>query len=160
MPTLSIQNKIEQVLYTQGNTTVRNIQDNIARNGQNATGSASKTLFAKTDSKIGTVDLSIIGNNHIENLEKGTSPEEARRVSENQLSRYLYGWSFRKNIIFDKPKDRWWFSVSSARIEQSIGTLLYRNGGRKDVYSNEVQPLVDRISQQLDGVINDIKILS
>lgn len=157
---LNLNDKIGQVLGYEGNTSVMNIRENIARNKQNSTGAASKTLTHKVDTSLVSSTLVVLGNDYIKTLEEGTSPELSRQRDVTRLAKNLYGWSFRKGFQFDTSKDRWWFASNSANVQQTLGSLLYRNSGRKDVYTSEAPLLLDRISQRLDGIINEIKLLS
>jgi hypothetical protein len=49
--------------------------------------------------------------------------------------------------------------MRQAKKQQRIGSFLYRQGGRTDIYSNEAEPLQNRLAERITKEIINTKIL-
>ena len=165
---LTFENDITKVLIEEGDATINLISSNIFKNGityaginrtgtnisggktgQNASGKTIQSI--KKEVKQNT--LTISGRDKFSNLETGTPPGSGVTTD------MIYQWSKYKGIPFLTDKKRYWFSQYAANRINKDGSLLFRKGGRKDVYTNEVEPLVKRISDRIDTVIYELKII-
>ena len=63
------------------------------------------------------------------------------------------GFSFNRGI----NEQQW--AYLAARKQQIVGSVLYRLGGRTDVYSSEVQPLLKRIGDKIAEGFVTVKII-
>ena len=136
---------LSKVLQEEGQTTIQTIAANVWRNKQNATGTAINSLNETVTSNT----LTIKAVDYFPNLESGTKP--GTYVSSKAINTwanakgYWQGDNFRANTI-------------SRRIFNS-GSLLFRKGGRKDVYTNEIQPLINRILERVGKEVVNIKLI-
>lgn len=145
--------QIETVLDKELGVTAENIKQNMTRNNQVATG---RTL-ASINHKVTGVSGYIAGAEHIDTLEKGISPERSRMTSWKQTYLGLRTWYQAKGFLSGFNESR---LISVATITQrQVGSVLYRKGGRFDVYSNEVDPLVKRIGEQVSDIFINTKII-
>ncbi len=151
--------ELEGVLLKAGFNAINKIQSNIRRNNQVASGRALNSIRQEASSDVNSTSLDIIGVDYIENIETGVSPSQAKIISADTMTRKLYSWSFDRGLQFQKKSERWRFSANTTRKLQSIGSMLYRNGGRTDVFTSEVQPLINEIEQQVANTIITAKIL-
>ncbi len=122
------------------------IADNIARNGQAASGRTQQSLHVVEDDD----SVTLYGREGFHSLERGVSPEEVKKDIMS-FSRILYLWSQDKGISFSSDKERSSFAYLLARKIKREGTALYRDGGRADVYSNEIPTTVQRIRQRISA---------
>lgn len=117
------------------------IADNIARNGQTASGKTARSLEVKE----GSDEVSLLGRKAFHTMETGRRgggvPRNFRAI--------LYQWSLDKGISFDTDRERRSFAFLLARKIQNEGTQLFRDGGRADVYSNEIPKTINNIARKL-----------
>ena len=136
---------IKGILLDEMSLLAGRVISNIIRNKQNATGSLIKSIRVESTETTG----SLFAYDYLPNIESGNLP--GTYVTSEILNR----WANAKGLW---SGSNYRASTISRRIMNS-GSLLFRNGGRKDVYTNEIplteQNLVDRIS----GVIINTKIL-
>ena len=135
-----------RILSDEGNKTINGIAASIIKNGQNASGKTIQNLHKEVSQN----ELIIWGNEYIE---KGTPPHSGL------VFNTLYFWSQYKQMQFDSNKNRMWFSKRAAYNINQEGSLLFRKGGRRDVYSDKVQPLIERISERVGKEIVNIKLI-
>jgi len=153
--------QIKGVLYKEANFTILNIVQNMLKPAAPfnvptyKSGRTATSLRQETDAD----SLVIFAPDYFPMLETGISPSDAKRKSERDLAKALYGWSFDADMAFEDNKKRYRFALYSARKQQIQGSALYRIGGRKDIYSNEVDPLVERIKEGVGQSILDIQII-
>lgn len=126
------------------------IVDNIISARKVASGRTIESLEVLRESDIDGVTISLIGRADFETMEKGNPPD----VRPDNFERKLYGWSISKGIDFESTSRRWWFAVNTARKIIDEGDTLYREGGRKDIYSNELPATIERIDAEVDKQIN------
>jgi hypothetical protein len=117
------------------------IADNIARNGQTASGKTARSLEVRE----GSDEVALLGRKAFGTMETG---RRGGRVPRN-FPAILYQWSLDKGISFDTDRERRSFAFLLARKIQNEGTQLFRDGGRADVYSNEIPKTINTIARKL-----------
>ena len=103
--------------------------------------------------------LIVWGREDFQNIEKGISPEESKRVNFTKLKANIYEWSKYLPLSFANNKERYSFSWNTSKKQNIFGSVLFRKGGRKDIYSNEYQPLYDALTKRLGTIILEYKLL-
>ena len=103
--------------------------------------------------------LIVWGREDFQNIEKGISPQESKKVNFQQLKANIYNWSKYLPLNFSNTKERYNFAWNTSTKQNELGSLLFRKGGRKDIYSNELQPLYDSISDRIGKIIIQHKLL-
>ena len=136
---------LTEALKVEGIDTIQRIAANVWRNKQNATGKAINSLRQDATNN----SLTIYAVDYFKNLETGTKP--GTYVSSKAINTwanakgYWDGDNFRANTI-------------SRRIFNS-GSKLFRDGGRTDVYTNEIPSLINRIAERVGKEIVNIKLI-
>lgn len=146
--------KIDKVLKVEGDRTTNKITANLKFNDQYVTGKSAQSLNAESENGY----LAISGRDDFSQLETGISPQKSNKNTVG-LAKILYNWSANRNLPFGDNKKRFSFAYNAAKKQNDIGSVLYRKGGRNDVLSNEIEPLIERIQLGLDGVITEIEIV-
>ena len=106
--------------------------------GQKASGRTIASLTVETGDTFGQ----LTGRKFFSTLETG---RKAGRVPGN-FQAIILKWVQDKGINVQKPKS---FAFLVARKIAREGTLLYRTGGRADIYSNEVNLTIERLTKRL-----------
>lgn len=119
------------------------IADNIARNGQTASGRTQQSLHVVEDDD----SVTLYGRKAFGTMETGRKGGRVPRT----FQQILYRWSIDKGISFENERERRSFAYLLARKIQREGTALHRDGGRTDVYSNEIPTTVQRIRQRISA---------
>ena len=135
-----------RILSDEGNKTINGIAASIIKNGQNASGKTIQNLHEEVSPN----ELIIWGNEYIE---KGTPPNSGL------VFNTLYFWSQYKKMSFGSNKERFFFARNTTNKINQEGSLLFRKGGRKDVYSDKVQPLIEHISERVGKEIVNIELI-
>lgn len=117
------------------------IADNISRNGQRASGRTQRSFEVKDEGDT----ITLYGRKAFGTMETG---RRGGRVPRN-FREILYEWSIDKGIQFDTERERASFAYLLAKKIQKEGTELFREGGRADVYSNEIPPTIVSIQQKM-----------
>lgn len=117
------------------------IADNIARNGQTASGKTARSLEVRE----GSDEVVLLGRKAFGTMETGRRGGGVPR----SFPAILYQWSLDKGISFDTDRERRSFAYLLAKKIQKEGTQLFRDGGRADVYSNEIPKTIDNIARKL-----------
>ena len=147
--------KIADVLEEEGKLAVTQIVESMIANNQWASGRTGTALRVEATEE----SMIIYAPSYFETLETGISPQMAQSES-SFLRKKLYGWSIDKGISFADQKERWRFSANASRVMQESGSRLFRSGGRKDVYSDKIDPLVERIKNRLSERIVNVKLIT
>lgn len=147
--------KIEGVLSRNLDVTIGEIKESIISNNQYVTGKTSNSLRKKVSQNTGIV----YGAEHFETLEKGISPEFSQKQSFIMLAEKLDMWLWQKHgtTIFKNiaPPNQF----NAYENQRQFGSTLFRQGGRANVYTDKIQPLTDRIMNEIGDVIINTKIL-
>ena len=145
----------QKILAKEGKKFSDKVKSNLRSKGISKSGKTEQSIHEDA-----TIDSLIVwGREDFDNLEKGTSPQQAQRLNFTQLKANIYEWSKYLPINFATNKKRYSFAWNVSDKIVEFGTKLYRQGGRKDIYSNEFQPLYDSISAQISNVILEYKLL-
>lgn len=160
---------IKDILQNEGTNTINRIGGNIfkagiTRQGINRTGtniSGSKTGANASGKTIQSMkvtatetELIITGREGFSMLETGISPQQSTATADK-----LYQWSKHKQIPFKNDKARFFAAKAWTANQKVEGSLLFRLGGRKDVFTNEVDPLVKAIENQIEKRFYEIKLV-
>jgi len=131
------------ILNQYGSSTVDKIRQNLASTGTNATGKTSQSLRYEVTNQGTKATLKVMGKPYFAVVETGRKPTPEYTKPSTEFVNSIKEW------LRARGKDE----KSAYGIAKSIhkrGTKLFRDGGRKDIYSNVVnQDLVDRISLDL-----------
>lgn len=119
----------------------RRIAENIANNGQTASGMTARSLEVVDEND----SIALYGRKAFGAMETG---RKGGRVPRN-FSAILYQWSLDKGIAFADERERRSFAYLLAKKIQKEGTELFREGGRSDVYSNEITQTIENITKRI-----------
>lgn len=152
-----LNNKIGQVLDRNGLTTSREIKDSVERSypANDYMYLAGRTVRHDVD---GTT-LSIYGRANFENTELGIPPMTSFSCVNRNVRHKIYLWTFRKGMTFESDRARKKFAYFARKKIFEEGTSLYKRGGNKNIYTDKVPILVDRIKSELGDIIINTKIL-
>ena len=123
---------------------------NMQANDQYVTGQTESELRVEVDSTTGT----LFGAKHMDTLEIGISPERSRVES----------WIFKFHAfnIWQAAKGLGWTNrniAGAVTIQEQQGSLMYRLGQKKNVYSAEIDPMTEQIKNELGDVFLNVKIV-
>lgn len=149
-----INSAVQETFLRELKVTSDAIKANMQKNNQVASG---ETLLSIREDFQGDTG-SIYGFDHIDTLETGISPQRSQATSWRESYAGMVRWYQNKHgYSAQGNNDR---LVSSAVHKQrTMGSVMWRNGITKNVYSQEVEPLVRRISDAIGEKIVNIKIL-
>ena len=150
----SFNQSVQDTFLSELRTTSSAIKEDMRKNNQVATGATIDSIREDVVSNVG----SIYGFDHIDTLETGISPERSKAVSRIELYGGLTKWfSVKHGYTAQGKRDK---LISSAVVNQRMmGSQMWRNGITKNVYSQEVDPLVQRLSDKIGMLVTEIKIL-
>ena len=150
----SFNQSVQDTFLSELRTTSSAIKENMRKNNQVATGATIDSIREDVVSNVG----SIYGFDHIDTLETGISPERSKAVSWIELYGVLTKWfSVKHGYTAQGKRDK---LITSAVVNQrTMGSQMWRNGITKNVYSQEVDPLVQRLSDKIGMLVTEIKIL-
>jgi hypothetical protein len=106
--------------------------------------------------------LTVYGWKYFENVEKGIPPliKFAPLKPANPLVRVqLYNWSIRKGLQFETDSKRKQFAWLLRRKILNEGTQLFRSGGRSDIYTPEIDKLIQSVADKSAKIIVNERIL-
>lgn len=133
----------KKVVQEELNALRQKIIDNHLRAGQKASGRTIASLHVEVDESEGT----LFGRKAFGTLETG------RRGGKVPKGFYhiILQWMKDKRINVEKPKT---FAYFVARKIAREGTKLYRQGGRDDIYSNEIPKTEESILNRITGLLS------
>ena len=133
----------KKVVQEELNALRQKIIDNHLRAGQKASGRTISSLHVEVDESEGT----LFGRKAFGTLETG------RRGGKVPKGFYhiILQWMKDKRINVEKPKT---FAYFVARKIAREGTKLYRQGGRDDIYSNEIPKTEESILNRITGLLS------
>ena len=155
---------IAQVLTEELGTLKARIINNIRTTGQWASGKTAASMAVMVSGSIGE----LVGRRAFGTLEtgrRGTRADPALKVPRN-FHNIIYDWMMAKGVHADpmpyktsRPHkyteqergDRT-MAYFIAKTIRTIGTRLYRDGGRDDVYSRAIPVTIERINSRLSGI--------
>lgn len=145
----------KEVLIKEGKKFSENVKQNIRNAGISKSGKTEQSIHEDVTEN----SLIVWGRHDFQNLETGTSPQEAKRLNFTQLKANIYEWSNFLPLSFDNNKKRYSFAWNVSNKITEFGTQLYQKGGRSDIYSNEYQPLYDNITKEIGRIFIEYKLL-
>lgn len=119
------------------------IIDNHLKAGQKASGKTIASLRVEVDADGGT----LFGRKAFGTLETG---RRGGRVPKG-FYYIIQQWMKDKGIQVEKPKT---FAYFVARKIAREGTQLYRQGGRSDIYSNEIPKTTESVLSRITGLLS------
>lgn len=120
----------------------QSIIENHLKAGQKASGRTIASLHVKTDNDGGI----LFGRKAFGTLETG---RRGGKVPKG-FYKIIYQWMQDKGIQVEKPKS---FAYLVARKIAREGTKLYRQGGRSDIYSNEIPKTTGSVLSRITGLL-------
>jgi hypothetical protein len=141
----------DTVLSEELQTTSNKIGENMVRNNQVVTSRTKNSLRVDVGGNVGA----IWGAGHIDTLETGITAERSRLENTlDALYRKMHVWQGNRGLGWKSSQ-----SFMAAKKQQIIGSVLYRLGGRTDVFTSEQLPTLKRISDRLGQGFVNVKIL-
>lgn len=120
------------------------IASNIMSAGMNASGRTIASMRVEVNENEGT----LFGRRAFEVLESGRKPG---RVPKG-FYQIIYQWAIDKRIRVRNLKS---FAYLTARKIAREGTLLYREGGRNDIYTPEIRKCIENVRSRGISMINE-----
>lgn len=118
------------------------IAANIMSAGQNASGRTIASMRVDVDDKEGT----LYGRRAFEVLEAGRKPGKVPKG----FYAIIKQWAIDKRIRVRNLNS---FAYLTARKIAREGTLLYREGGRNDIYTPEIRKCIDNVRARMTATI-------
>lgn len=132
-----------KVISEELNNLRQKIIDNHLKAGQKASGRTINSLRVEVGGDVGI----LFGRKAFGTLEMG---RRGGRVPKG-FYRIILQWMQDKGIRVEKPKT---FAYFVARKIAREGTKLYRQGGRDDIYSNEIPKTEESVLSRITGLIS------
>lgn len=146
-----MQKEIENIIVGELSAMVREIQTNIKLTGQEASGATARSLVIEPRS----LSILVKGRN-ISNLEKGFDGKDI----EPNFKDIILEWIKAKRIFEDKTESqkRSIAYLTARKIagegkDKKRGTLLYKAGGREDVYTPAIKKMRESIRKKIAAQI-------
>lgn len=100
------------------------------------------------------------GAQFFDNVEKGIPPLFGRFNCRNRgVKEKILEWTYKAGLSFESESKRKSFAWALRQKIGWYGTALFRSGGRKDIYTNEFQPLYDNITKEIGQIFIEYKLL-
>ncbi|MFZ4412456.1 MAG: hypothetical protein ACOYOV_05170 [Bacteroidales bacterium] len=109
--------------------------------GQKASGRTAASLKVMVDSEF----VSLLGRKAIGTLETG---RKAGPVPKN-FYLIIKKWTKDKGLTFESETERGTFSYFVAKKIAEEGTMLFKEGGRNDIYSVEIPKTINKIAERI-----------
>jgi len=138
---------------------MENLSTRIKSNMQTANQVASGNLIKSMRVESTDFSASLWALDYFENQEKGISPEESRKKDTIFLRNDIFSWSQKKGLNFTNNSERARFSWYAANKQHELGSVLFRKGGRKDIYSNEIPKTIQLITEKVSNIIINTNII-
>lgn len=145
---------VESILIKGLSDFKQRVAENILSKGVFASGRTTESMRVDVSGDTGIM----WGRENFSNIEEGVSPAEAKLKS-STLANSIYWWSMSKGIEFANESKRNSFARIVANNLEYYGSWLYRNGGRKDIYTSEVPQLIKEVSENTTNAIVQTKII-
>lgn len=136
--------KTKKVLQEELEALRLRIIDNHVRAGQHASGRTSSCLHVSVDENHGI----LFGRQAFAVLEEGRRPGKVPKG----FYQIIQQWVKDKNIQVENPKS---FAYLVSRKIAREGTELYRNGGRDDIYSRDIEETIKNIMNRVFGIFTE-----
>lgn len=123
----------------------KNISSNISKNGQKASGRTQKSMeVVKNGDK-----YSLLGRRGFYGMERGNPPRNIRG-----FYYIIKQWAVDKGIFSKGDKGLNTFAYFVSEKIKKNGTKLYREGGRRDVFTNEFPKTIKNISDEIGNALD------
>jgi hypothetical protein len=139
---------IREILDRNATTFIENVRRNISANDKYVTGQASNSLREESTEQ----GVTVFGVSYFETLETGIPP---RSLVDG---RDILAWGRARGILTNSKEDVF-VAMRMARKIIENGAVLFRRGGAENIYTNEIDPLVQNIANDLGKAITDIQIV-
>jgi hypothetical protein len=146
----NIDNRVSDVLRRNLEATKEDVKKSMAANNQVVTGKTANSLRVDVSGNEGI----LWGSEHIDTLETGISPQRSNMESFNATFLGINQWQQSRGLMWERKQ-----VFGAVSIQKQQGSVLFRAGGRFNVYSDKVDPLVERIKDELGEIIINTKIL-
>lgn len=134
--------EIISILNKYGSSTIEQIRNNLSSTGTNATGKTSQSLRYEVTNEGTKATLKVIGKPYFAVVETGRKPTPGNKPS------YEFVNNIKQWLAARGKDDKGAYGIAMSINKK--GTKLFRDGGRKDIYSNVInQNLVDKINIDL-----------
>lgn len=124
--------------------------------GQKASGRTAESLFETVVNENGRITGTLDGRAYFAALETGSGPwREPHKRKRKDGTEYSVAPKWFVDIIRQWAADKGITLISPwgvATNQMLLGTKLYREGGRDDIFSNEIPELVKHIADRLAGL--------
>ena len=132
---------------------------NMQRANQPATG---KTISLLSTGNISDTHGELIGAKWMGALENGSGPTRKKGNSTyDQLVTNWFNWIEAKGITVKDEKDQLRLAKFFVWYKSKFGTKLYRNGGRRDIYTPAIETMITNIKTKIgassvESILNKI----
>lgn len=150
-----INDNIRKAQLSEGKKFSDRVKNNLRSKGISKSGATEQSIHEQADGET----LIVWGRKDFHNLEKGISPQESKAVNFQQLKANIYRWSKYLPLSFENNKKRYSFAWNVSNKQNELGSLLFRQGGRTDIYSSEIPELYDNLQKQIGEIIIQHKLL-
>lgn len=132
---------IIHIVEREADSFIGRVNANMRNTGTDATGKTSQEFSYVIGEKDGSPTVDLTGRPFFATVETGRRPTPGIPPSRAMIEN-IEDWVQARGI----PEDAVWGIAINI---QNKGTELWRNGGRKDIYSNEIPPFVDKLTKSL-----------
>ncbi len=148
---------IRKVLIKEGEQWMKEVKESIVRVYPNN----DYMRTAGDTMRIEAYDTTLVGfgRQYFENLEEGIPPLYMHNCQNRGVKHKIYIWTFKQGMMFNSDAARRSFAYMLRRKILFKGTSLYRRGGRKDIYSDKADPLLQRVNNQLSNEMVNYKLI-
>jgi len=144
-------NIISGVLQKSLTTLKDSVARNMQANDQVVMGKTLNSLRVEVDGQSGA----LWGADHIETLEIGISPERSRQEGWSHVFAGISTWQQARGLGWTDSN-----IASATSIQQKIGSFMFRLGQTKEVYSSEIDPMIESIGNEIGQNFVNIKIVN
>jgi len=135
------------ILNQESNSFIQKIRDNLESTGTTATGKTANSMYFKLTEEGTKIMVEVFGKPFMAVVETGRKPTPDKKPSRAMIDNITEWVSAR-----GKPDSMIWAVATKIQKE---GTELFKKGGRKDIYSNEIEGFVDAIGSAITKEIAD-----
>lgn len=140
----AIRNRVERARQ---NIITRHLQA-----GQKASGKTMQSLRTEVKHDVQSIRATLWGRQFFQGLETGRAGGKAP----SGFYKMIKQWSIDKGIQFERESQRNTFAYFVSRKIAKEGTLLYRKGGRNDIYTPEVESAYSDIQDLVGERFTDV----
>ena len=135
------------IISEQTNSFMDQIRSNIQASGQYATGKSSESIYSLISESGGIYSIEVNAKPFFSVLETGRKPTPDKKPSYSMIEN-IKEWTNAKGL----PESAAW--AIAVNINKK-GTKLWQQGGRQDIYTNEKEPFIKTLFEELAKEIGD-----